>query len=297
MTQRGQQPSGHGHGAADVFRDERFAAILETEGELAAGLTAQAAALCEDLLDVGGRHDVLRVVDVGCGPGVATSSLAQRFGSAIVVGVDGSPVMLARAEDRAARQGLSDRVQLRALDLDGDLGSLGSFDLVWAALALHHAQDELAVLGRFAALLRPGGLLCLLERAEPIAMRPAHDLGRPGIWERVQSAQAKWYEHARRSLPGVTNVESYADMLEQVGLELLDTRTLTDAVTAPVDPSLRQLIDRHVSAVLRDLRDALDPADVEALRAAESVAAAEWGDLLVTSTRTSFIARRIGSHP
>lgn len=81
--------SARGHSAA--FNDDRLAAALEADGELAAGLTDQAIALCTDLLDVDST-EVRRVVDVGCGPGVATSSLAEAFGSAMVVAVDRSPV-------------------------------------------------------------------------------------------------------------------------------------------------------------------------------------------------------------
>lgn len=84
--------SARGHSAA--FNDDRLAAALEADGELAAGLTDQAIALCTDLLDLDST-EVRRVVDVGCGPGVATSSLAEAVGSAMVVAVDRSPVMLA----------------------------------------------------------------------------------------------------------------------------------------------------------------------------------------------------------
>lgn len=79
-------------------------------------------------------------------------------------------------------------------------------------------------------------------------------------------------------------------------LELLETRTLTDAVTAAADPSLRLLIDRHLATVSRTLGDALSEPDLEALgEAAEQTAATDWGDVLVTSSRTLFIARQAES--
>lgn len=269
-----------------------MAALIEAEGELAAGLTDQAVLLCTDLLGME-RGDVRRLADLGCGPGVATSSLAKAFAGATVVGVDGSPVMLARAADRAARDEVAGRVELIPLDLNDDLRALGTFDLVWAALALHHAADEQGALKNFAALLRPQGLLCLLERADPMVVRPAHDLGQPGIWDRVEAAQSAWFERTRGSLPGVTNVVAYAEMLEQADLDLLDRRTLTDTVAAPDDPGLRAVIDRYLRAVLRNLRNDLRPADFEALTSAgERVTDVAWGDALVTSTRMLFIARR-----
>lgn len=274
-----------------------MAAILEAEGELAAGLTDQAIALCTDLLGVH-RTGVRQLVDLGCGPGVATTQLAEAFDQATVVGVDGSPVMLERAANRAARHGVASRVELRSLDLNDDLRALGSFDLVWAALALHHTADEQDALDNFAALLRPPGLLCLIERADPIVVRPAHDLGRPGIWKRVEAAQSEWFERTRGSLPGLANVQSYVGMLEQAGLEPLDTRTLTDTVTSPDERVLQPTAHRYMRAALRNLRDTLRPADVAALTDAdERVADIAWGDALITSTRTLFIARPTGSRP
>jgi SAM-dependent methyltransferase len=286
MTHSSHRPSPvHGH----VFLDDDFAAALETEGELAAGVSRQAVALCAELLDVGGA--VERVADLGCGPGVDATLLAGAFASAQVVAVDASPVMLARAGERAARLGCSDRIELRSLDLDGDLGSLGTFDLAWAALALHHTEDERAALANFASLLRPGGLLCLLERAEPTVISPAHELGRPGLWRRLETAQAAHFERTRASLPGIADVAGYADMLEQVGLELLSRRTLSFSTVAPSSPALRALIDRYVRGVLRTL-DQLDPSDREALEGREErVADSGWGDARVTSSRTLFIAR------
>lgn len=279
----------HGHAAA--FQDDRMAALIEAEGELAAGLTDQAMSLCVDLLSME-QAGVRRLADLGCGPGVATSSLAKAFAGATVVGVDGSPVMLARAADRAARDGVSGRVELQSLDLNDDLRALGTFDLVWAALALHHAADEQDALKNFAALLRPEGLLCLLERADPMVVRPAHDLGQPGIWDRVEAAQSAWFERTRGLQPGVTNVADYGEMLKQADLDLLDTRTLTCTVTAPDGSGLRAVIGRYLRAALRNLRSDLRPADTEALASAdERVTEVAWGDALVTSTRMLFIAR------
>lgn len=269
----------HGHGG---FHDERMAAFIEAEGALAAGITDQAIQGCVELLDTD-RSSALRIADLGCGPGVATTQLAEAFDGASVVGVDGSQAMLERAGERAARHGVSDRVELVSLDLNDDLRELGSFDLVWAAQSLHHIDDERAAIDNFAAMLRPQGLLCLLERADPTIVQLDDDLGRPGIWDRVQAAQL-----------GAEHASNYADMLQRAGLELLDTRTLTDTVSVSVDQALQPAITRHVHAALRILRHALDPADVAALAAAsERPVDKPWGDARVTSSRALFIARKV----
>jgi hypothetical protein len=131
-----------------------------------------------------------------------------------------------------------------------------------------------------------------------MVVRLASDLGRPGIWDRVRSAQSEWFERARPALPGTTNVAGYADMLEQAGLELLASQVLTDTVPAPDEPAVRELIAAYLRRAERNLDDILDTADIEALRSRCSDwqhANPSWGDAEITSSRTLFIARRPGS--
>lgn len=284
----------HGHGAA--FQSEWMADVLEAEGELSAGITSQAIALCADQLD-GNMASIQGVVDLGCGPGVATSQLAQSFGGAMVVGVDDSDVMLRRAKSRAKAQGVTAQAQFRNLDLNDDLTTLGSFDLVWAALALHHAKDEQDALNNFAALLSPQGLLCLLERADPMVVRPSTEFGQPGIWDRVEAARVAWSQRTVGSLPGESRVDSYAAMFQRAGLELLDERVISHSRTTPAQKVPSPLIQRYLGNALRNLRDLLAPADVKALAHANDqmsdkhAADMVWGDILVTSSRSLFIAR------
>lgn len=286
------KPHAHGHHAA--FDDEQFAAILEAEGEIAAGLADQALDRCWELLAAAGTSEVGRVVDLGCGPGVATAQIAQRFESARVVGVDQSAVMLEHSRDRAVRCGVSDRVELRALDLDSDLALLGSFDIVWCSMTLHHAVDEAAALRRFAALIGPGGVLCLLERAAPMMVRPTSDLGRPGIWDRVGSGHEHWQEKSGASPPGLAQGTRYAELIEAAGLTVLDAQFISDTVQV-ASAQARLLLDRHFATILRDVGASLIPSDRDALsEAVKSATATQWGQVMITSGRSLFIASLVG---
>jgi trans-aconitate methyltransferase len=273
--------------------DERVAAALEVEGELTAGLAEEAIALCADRFAAAGTT-VRRVIDLGCGPGVATALLAQGFPTATVVAVDGAAAMLARAEARVARLGLASRIEAHQLDLNGDLQALGECDLAWAAMAIHHADDEIATLRRIRTLLRPQGLLCVLERADPLAVRLADDLGRPGIWARIETARAEWFERARPTLPGALNAERYPSMLASGGFEVVVSRTLSGTVTASDDAATRAFVGRQLRRSAEDLVGIADPADLDALREFVEAAPAHpdgrWGRAAVTSTRRLFIA-------
>jgi trans-aconitate methyltransferase len=281
----------HGHAHAGHFDSERVAAAIEVEGELAAAIACEAIALCADRFAQHGRT-VHRVIDFGSGPGVDTTQLAESFPAATVVAADGATAMLARAEARARRHGVADRVEACVVDLDGDLQVLGSCDVAWSAMAIHHTADEVATLTRIRELLRPHGLLCLLERADPMSVRLADDLGRPGIWDRLDDARAEWFERARPTLPGASDPERHPSTLASAGLDVVVSRTLSDTVTAPADPTTRAFLGTQLRMTARNLADLADPADLEALVAiADTSDDARWDDATVTSSRTLFIAQ------
>jgi trans-aconitate methyltransferase len=115
----------------------------------------------------GPAGDIRRIVDLGCGPGVAAVALAQRFADAVVTAVDGSAELLQRASDRAARFGVGELVDTRIADfgpsLDG-LAAAGTVDLVWVSMVLHHLAELPRTLAELHGLLRPNGLMAVVEK-------------------------------------------------------------------------------------------------------------------------------------
>ena len=281
------------HRHSHSFDSARSAALLEVEGELSSGVVAEAITVCSGRFDDAGVQ-VRRVIDLGCGPGVGTALLAQAFASASVLAVDGARAMLDRAEDRATRLGLADRVETRRLDLDEDLASLGRCDLAWAAMAIHHADDEVATLRRIRSLLDPGGLVCLLERAEPTSIRFADDLGRPGLWDRLEAARAGWFESVRDRMPGAMRAEAYPSMLAAAGLHLVVDRTLVGTLEAPPDAATHQFIAGELERTVRKLAGLATEADLQALRTfAERTPPfpeGRWHGATATSSRKLLIA-------
>ncbi len=284
----------HGHSHGDAFDSDRFAAMLEVEGEVSTTVIQEAIGAFTALFGDAGTP-VRRVADLGCGPGVATALLAQAFGSAQVLAVDGSAAMLGRAEARAERLGFADRVETHRLDLDGDLAALGHCDLAWAAMAVHHADDQVATLRRIGSLLEPHGLLCLLERADPTSIRVAGDLGRPGIWERLESAQRAWFESVRERMPGATESEAYPSMLAAAGLDLIVDRTVVATQPAAPDAATHGWIADALARTARNLAGFATDEDVEALRALADgtppFPEGGWHGATVTSSRKLLIAR------
>ena len=126
-----------------------------------AGLAMLAAgrASARTALDLACVSDADRVVDIGCGPGMAVRAAARR--GARVTGVDPAPVML-----RLARALTRDRpgitwVQGAAEDLRLPDGSA---TVVWSLATVHHWTNVRAGLAEVQRVLCPGGRFLTIER-------------------------------------------------------------------------------------------------------------------------------------
>ncbi|MGR0317823.1 methyltransferase domain-containing protein [Agromyces sp. ZXT2-3] len=100
----------------------------------------------------------LRVLDIGSGPGSITIDLARRVRPGLVVGVDASADVVARARGLAASEGVTN-VEFRT----GDAYRLdfpdGVFDVVHAHQVLQHLARPVDALREFRRVLRPGGVV------------------------------------------------------------------------------------------------------------------------------------------
>ena len=102
------------------------------------------------------RLDASRVVDLGCGTGVAAAALRRRFRRSHVLSIDLSPAMLqeARRHRRPWRPFAGICADAARLPLKN-----GSVDLVFSNLMLQWSDDPEIVFRECARVLRPGGLL------------------------------------------------------------------------------------------------------------------------------------------
>ena len=96
-----------------------------------------------------------RVLDMGCGAGLLTESLARMGGC--VTGVDAAPENIAVARDHAAQSGLS--IDYRAGEIDAVAGE--HFNLITCLEVIEHVADPARFVAGLASVLAPDGLLIL----------------------------------------------------------------------------------------------------------------------------------------
>ncbi|GAB2798390.1 class I SAM-dependent methyltransferase [Streptomyces daliensis] len=242
----------HSHSHEDIDW-EAMADHLEREAEIGLPFLDEAAAWLRGLLR--DSVAVTRVLDVGSGPGVATSQLALAFPEAEAVAVDGAPKLLERARARADALGVGDRVTTRKAELPDDLGSLGEADLVWTGHVVHHLGDQQEALREMGRLLRPGGVLAVVESGLNARFLPRDiGMGRPGLLARVEATREDWFVRMRTALPGhKATVEHWPGLLAAAGLTPSGTRSFLTDIPAPVDAPVRA----HLHAQLTRMRDVL----------------------------------------
>jgi tRNA (cmo5U34)-methyltransferase len=119
----------------------------------------------------------VRVLDVGCGPGLIASRVLDAFPKATAVGLDVSEPMRDVARDRMA--GYGERFQFVLADfLDGDLpqATRGPFDVVVSSRAIHHApaKQKRRLYQSVYSSLAAGGCFLNLDSVAPsdAALRP-----------------------------------------------------------------------------------------------------------------------------
>lgn len=105
-----------------------------------------------------------RVLDVGCGVGHWGRTLLPFFPpDATIDGVDREPVFAEKANEKAAELGLSHRARYRHAEIERLPFEDGTFDLVTCQTVLMHVADVPTALREIIRVLRPGGLVAVVE--------------------------------------------------------------------------------------------------------------------------------------
>lgn len=111
---------------------------------------------------LGGRTDGERVLEIGCGRGVGTEIIFERFGAREVHAFDLDPEMVKLARRRLARYP-AERLTLTVGDATAVKADDASFDAVFDFGIIHHVPDWQHAVAEVARVLRPAGRFYFLE--------------------------------------------------------------------------------------------------------------------------------------
>lgn len=195
-----------------------------------------------DLLNAVGQVGAGDVVDLGCGNGVMSGVLAERFAGHRVVGVDASPAMLDKARG-AAGYFKVDEADIASWEADGPVGC------IYSNAALHWLGDHDTLFPRLAGMLSRGGTL---------AVQMPHQNNAPS--HRV------WWSLVEELFPGVVPPDAtprilapiaYDEMLAPLGqVRLWETEYYQRLSAEGEGHPVRRFIE---STYARPILDALDP--------------------------------------
>lgn len=280
---------GHGHGTAETEIDwAAMADTLELEGQVYEPYVRGA---LEELSDLAPK----RILDIGSGPGAAACQIAEQFGDAEVIAVDGSPELLERAEKLAARKGV--HLNTKVADFPEHLSELGLADLVWSSHVIHHVGDQQDALNKLAELLNSAGMLAITEGGLPTRWLPRDcGLGRPGLEERLDVARSEWFNQMRdETADSVAVIEDWSSMLRSAGLTDVYSKTFLIDHPAPLAERLRGFVRDSLDRA-RQFEDLLDAEDVQTVQRLldpdDPLGVDRRADLFLKSARTVHFGRK-----
>jgi demethylmenaquinone methyltransferase/2-methoxy-6-polyprenyl-1,4-benzoquinol methylase len=137
--------------------------------------------------------DALRVLDVASGTAAVAIELARATPARTVVGVDQSADMLAVGRARVERAGLGGQIELREARAEVLPFEDAMFDALTFTYLLRYVDDPGATLRELVRVVRPGGVVAMLEFGVP-----------HGIW------RLPWELYVRAGLPAAGAVVSPA---------------------------------------------------------------------------------------
>ncbi len=181
------------------------------------------------------RREPRTILDVATGTGDLALLMARKMDPLSVTAIDLSPGMLEIGRRKAARADLGDIISFTLGDsLQMPLHD-HSFDCVSAAFGVRNFEDILAGYCEMYRVLRPGGMLCVLELSTPPGrfVRPLYDFYTRRIIPfigRLISRDRDAYTYLPRSIAAVPARADMTAIMEQAGFVRATYKPLTFGV-------------------------------------------------------------------
>lgn len=164
-----------------------------------------------------------QILDVACGTGDSTIAIAAAAGAGSrVIGADISEGMMALVMEKAAHEGVHDRIRLQVADGENLPYEEGTFHRVTCAFGIRNFEHKEKGLQEFYRVLRPGGKAVILELSVPRnkTVRWFYDLYfmhiLPWIGGLISGNRAA-YEYLPASVHAFPSPQAFCGMMTEAG--------------------------------------------------------------------------------
>ena len=174
-----------------------------------------------------------RILDVACGTGDSTISIAKAAGEgSTVTGVDISEGMMSLVEGKAKKAGVEDCIDLKVADGEALPYEDGVFDRVTCAFGIRNFEHKEKGLSEFLRVLKPGGKAVILELSVPQhrLVRWTYDLYFTRLLPRIGGAVSgdkAAYRYLPASVHQFPSPQAFCRMMEAAGFRAVRCRTFT----------------------------------------------------------------------
>ena len=176
------------------------------------------------------------ILDVATGTGDFAIE-ALRLNPVKVTGIDISEKMLEQGRKKISGMGLGEKIELLRCDASVMMFADGTFDVAMSAFGVRNFEDTVAGLTEMGRVLRPGGMIMVLEFSKPswFPMKQIYGLYfrrvLPGIGRKV-SGDPGAYHYLPESVMSFPDGDSFLDLLEQSGFINPDQKRLTGGIAS-----------------------------------------------------------------
>lgn len=183
-----------------------------------------------DLAERAGIGAGMRGVDLCCCNGAGMRCLVRLRGVAGMTGVDATPTVVERGNQRCAEEGLSDRIRFVQADATASGLPDASADFVWGEDAWCYVADKARLVAEAARIVRPGGVVAFTDWIE----------GPEGL----SDAEAERFLGFMK-FPSLADLGDYRRLLEGSGCEVAEASD-TGRFASHVDLYL-QMVDMQLT--------------------------------------------------
>lgn len=163
------------------------------------------------------------ILDVATGTADFALQLARSMPEASITGIDLSEEMLAFGRRKVEQAGLADRIGLRKADCLALPYAGASFDAITVAFGVRNFEQLAKGYAEMARVLRPGGILCVVELAVPGSklVRPFYNLYTRAVIPavgRIVSSDSRAYTYLPQSIAAMPGGNRMLNIMREAGL-------------------------------------------------------------------------------